>query len=125
MSDLFAPSPISPPNEMQEEDQEGIRAKLARMRPTPIWKGSTPNSAMQWKVSMARCWFWQAQAQEKPRVDHPHRPYSGHASGHAMADPVGDLHQQGGPRDEGAHRFSDRRISGRHAVAGHIPIPLV
>ena len=42
MSDLFAPSPISPPNEMQEEDQEGIRAKLARMRPTPYLEGLNP-----------------------------------------------------------------------------------
>ncbi|SFO65430.1 DNA helicase-2 / ATP-dependent DNA helicase PcrA [Cohaesibacter marisflavi] len=42
MSDLFAPSPISPHNEMQEEDQEGIRAKLARMHPTPYLNGLNP-----------------------------------------------------------------------------------
>ncbi len=42
MSDLFAPSPISPHNEMQEEDQEGIRAKLARMHPTPYLDGLNP-----------------------------------------------------------------------------------
>ena len=42
MSDLFAPSPISPHNEMQEKDQEGIRAKLARMHPTPYLDGLNP-----------------------------------------------------------------------------------
>ncbi len=42
MPDLFVPSPNSPSNQMQEEDQEGIRAKLARMRPTPYLEGLNP-----------------------------------------------------------------------------------
>ena len=31
------------------------------------------------------------------------------------------LHQQGGARDEGAHRRPDRRRGRGHAVAGHLP----
>ncbi len=42
MPDLFVPSPNSPSNQMQEEDQESIRAKLARMRPTPYLEGLNP-----------------------------------------------------------------------------------
>ncbi len=42
MSDLFAPSPTPPSDNMMEEDQEGIRARLARMRPTPYLEGLNP-----------------------------------------------------------------------------------
>ena len=42
MPDLFATPPVSHPPEMQEEEQEGIRAKLARMHPTPYLDGLNP-----------------------------------------------------------------------------------
>ncbi|WP_119308142.1 ATP-dependent helicase [Cohaesibacter haloalkalitolerans] len=42
MSDLFATPPVSPIREREEEDQEGIRARLARMHPTPYLDGLNP-----------------------------------------------------------------------------------
>nr|WP_321525042.1 UvrD-helicase domain-containing protein [uncultured Cohaesibacter sp.] len=42
MSDLFATPPVSPIREREEEDQQGIRARLARMHPTPYLDGLNP-----------------------------------------------------------------------------------
>ncbi|WP_319532200.1 UvrD-helicase domain-containing protein [uncultured Cohaesibacter sp.] len=42
MPDLFASPPPPPSFEQNEDDQEGIRAKLARMRPTPYLEGMNP-----------------------------------------------------------------------------------
>ncbi len=43
MSDLFATPPIpQPPQEMNDGEQEGIRAQLARMKPTPYLDGLNP-----------------------------------------------------------------------------------
>ncbi|PLW75534.1 ATP-dependent DNA helicase [Cohaesibacter celericrescens] len=42
MPDLFANNSAPPSHEMQEDDQEGIRAKLARMHPTPYLEGLNP-----------------------------------------------------------------------------------
>ena len=42
MPDLFASPPPPPSFEPNEDDQEGIRAKLARMRPTPYLEGMNP-----------------------------------------------------------------------------------
>ena len=42
MPDLFASPPPPPSFEPKEDDQEGIRAKLARMRPTPYLEGMNP-----------------------------------------------------------------------------------
>ena len=56
------------------------------------------------------------------RADHPHRPYPGHRPRLAEPDPRRHLHQQGGARDEAAHRPAGRRGGRGHAVARHLPL---
>ena len=55
------------------------------------------------------------------RAHHPPRPYPRHPPRLAQPDPGRDLHQQGGARNEGAHRRPHRRHRRRHAMAGHVP----
>ena len=57
-----------------------------------------------------------------PRAHHADRPYPGHRARLAVADPGGDLHQQGGARDEAAHRPAGRRSGRGHAVARHVSL---
>jgi hypothetical protein len=54
-------------------------------------------------------------------ADHAHRPYPRHPPRLPLGDPRRHLHQQGGARDEGAHRPSRRRDGRGHALARHLP----
>jgi hypothetical protein len=59
---------------------------------------------------------------QDPRADHAHRPHPEPGPGAAARNPVGDLHQQGGARDEAPPRPHARPGRGRHAVARHLPL---
>jgi hypothetical protein len=55
------------------------------------------------------------------RADHAHRPHHRHRPRLPLADPGGDLHQQGSAGDEGAHCAPRRSSRREHAVAGNLP----
>ena len=59
---------------------------------------------------------------QDPRADHADRPHPEPGPGAAAGNPVGDLHQQGGARDEAPPRPDARPGRGRHAVARHLPL---
>ena len=59
---------------------------------------------------------------QNPRADLAHRPYPEPGPRPARRNPVGDLHQQGGARDEAAARPDARPGGRRHAVARHLPL---
>ena len=87
----------------------------------PISPASTRNSARRWRPWTAGAGAGGRRHRQDPRPDHAAGPHPGHPARLAGADPVRHLHQQGGARDEGAHRRADRRRGRRHAVAGHLP----
>ena len=59
---------------------------------------------------------------QDPRADHADRPHPEPGPGAAARNPLGDLHQQGGARDEAAARPDAGPGGGGHAVARHLPL---
>ena len=103
------------------------RAMAARQRPqqraATISKGLNPEQRLAVETTEgAGAGAGRRRHRQDARADHPHRPYPRHRPRLPLADPRRHLHQQGGARDEAAHRPAGRRSGRGHAVARHLPL---
>ena len=104
----------------------GIAARATRRRRgrPPISTGLNPEQRARGRgAGRAGAGAGRRRHRQDARADDPHRPHPVRpAAPRALADPRRHLHQQGGARDEGAHRRAGRRRRRGHALARHLPL---
>ena len=100
----------------------GIAARARAVSPAVLSAGAQPRAARGGgDARRPGAGAGRRRHRQDARADHPHRAHPQPRPRAARRNPLRHLHQQGGARDEGAHR-QDGRPGGRgHAVARHVP----